>query len=89
MSNVIDFIERLGQDSQLRHATGIELEQALTRAGIEPAVRTAMLGSDRGLLESLIGATPNICCMVNVPQEQDDEGGCAPPAGVGKSAPAN
>ena len=36
MSNVIDFLERLGQDAQLRHATGIELEQALTRAGIEP-----------------------------------------------------
>jgi len=89
MSNVIDFLERLGQDSQLRHATGIELEQALTRAGIEPAVRTAMLGSDRGLLESLIGSTPNICCMINVPQEQDDEGGCAPPAGVSKFASGN
>ena len=89
MSNVIDFIERLGQDSQLRHATGIELEQALARAGIEPAVRTAMLGSDRGLLESLIGVTPNICCMINVPEEHEDEGGCAPQAGVAKSALGN
>ncbi|MFL6604787.1 MAG: hypothetical protein ACJ8R9_26105 [Steroidobacteraceae bacterium] len=88
MSNVIDFLERLGQDSQLRYATGIELEQALTRAGIEPALRTAMLGSDGGRLESLMGATPNICCMINVP-EQEDEGGCVPPAGVGKLAPGN
>ena len=28
MSNVIDFLEKWGQDSQLRHAASAELEQA-------------------------------------------------------------
>ena len=86
MSNVIDFLERLGQDAQLRYATRNELEAALTRAGIEPALRTAMLQSDRSTLESLIGAPSNVCCLVNVPEEEEEERQSAPPAGVAKVA---
>jgi hypothetical protein len=81
MSNVIDFLEQMGRDSQLHSATGLEVEAALLRAGIEPGVRAAILGGDLLLLESLVGASHNICCMVNVPDEEeesedeDDEGG--------------
>jgi hypothetical protein len=88
MSNVIDFLERLGQDAQLRYATRNELEAALTRAGIEPALRTALLDSDsdRSSLESVIGASSNVCCLVNVPDEEEEEGESAPPAGLAKVA---
>jgi hypothetical protein len=80
MSNVIDFLEQMGRDAQWRHATGEAMQAALIQAGIEPPVRAAILGEDRGLLESLVGASPNICCMVNHPEEeeerpQDDEEG--------------
>ena len=81
MSNVIDFLEQMGRDAQLRSATGLEVEAALIQAGIEPGVRAAILGGDRLLLESLVGANHNICCMINVPEEEeeseeeDDEGG--------------
>jgi hypothetical protein len=72
MSNVVDVLERLGQDARLRHVTSVELADILERAGLEPAVRSAMLGSDRHSLEAVTGATANVCCMVNVPEDHED-----------------
>jgi hypothetical protein len=72
MSNVIDFLEQMGRDAQWRHATGEAMQAALIQAGIEPPVQAAILGEDRGLLESLVGASPNICCMVNHPEEEEE-----------------
>jgi hypothetical protein len=72
MSNVIDFLEQMGRDAQWRHIPGEAMEAALIQAGIEPPVRAAILGEDRGLLESLVGANPNICCMINHPQEEEE-----------------
>ena len=73
MSNVIDFLEKLGQDSQLRHATSTEVDRALLGAGIDPAVRAAISGSDWRMLEALLGATHNIFCGINFPEEREDE----------------
>jgi hypothetical protein len=73
MSNVIDFLEKWGQDSQLRHATSAELEQALLRAGIEPAERVAIVGADRCTLESLLGARSRVVCAVMAPEEEEVE----------------
>ena len=83
MSDLIDFLERMGGDSGSRFATVPELEEALIRAGIEPTVRSAVLAGDQLRLESLIGASPIVCSMVNVPdleeaeeeeeEEEDDE----------------
>jgi hypothetical protein len=73
MSDLIDFLERMGSDSQSRFVTGSELEEALTRAGIEPTVRSAVLAGDRPRLESLIGASPIVCTLINVPDEEEEE----------------
>ena len=73
MSNVIDFLERLGQDAQLHQASDTELEQALTEAQIDPAIRDAILMRDQRRLESLLGASPNVCCMIYTPAREDDE----------------
>jgi hypothetical protein len=72
MSNVIDFLDQMGRDAQLRSATALEVEAALLRAGIEPRARAAILGGDQLLLESLVGASHNICCMINVPDEEEE-----------------
>jgi hypothetical protein len=72
MPNIIDFLEQMGRDAQWRHTTGEAMEAALIQAGIESPVRAAILGEDRGLLESLVGASPNICCMVNLPEEEEE-----------------
>lgn len=73
MSNVIDFLERMGQDAKLRYAVGEEFEAALAAADIDPAVRAALVDADQSRLEALLGASANVCCMVQRPDEGDDE----------------
>ena len=73
MSNVIDFLERLGRDAQLHRASDFELEQALIRAQIDPQVREAILLRDQRRLEALLGASANVCCMIFTPAREDDE----------------
>jgi hypothetical protein len=73
MSNVIDFLEKWGQDARLRHATSAEFEQALLRAGIEPAARAAILGANRCALESLLGARSRVVCGIWAPEEKEEE----------------
>ncbi|HWK50073.1 MAG TPA: hypothetical protein VNR40_09305, partial [Steroidobacter sp.] len=73
MSNIIEFLEQLGQDSRLRNATGLELQAALAQAGIEPAVHAALAGADRHSLETQAGAATNVCCLV-YPAEESGEG---------------
>jgi hypothetical protein len=75
MSKVIDLLERLGKDAHLRHASDNEIEQALLGAGIDPAIRNAILRRDQRELEMLLGASANVCCMIATPaqEERDDE----------------
>ena len=73
MSNVIDFLQRLGQDANLRHATRTELALALAEAGIDPALREALLGSDQRKLESLLGADTNVCAMIHPNKKEEDD----------------
>lgn len=73
MSNVIDFLEGLGHDAQLRYTTGSELERVLESADIEPALRMAILTENRRQMEALLGAKANVCCMVHVPDDDDEE----------------
>jgi hypothetical protein len=72
MTNVVDFLDRVGRDVELRYATAEEIERVLAQAQIGPAVRDALLG-DGAQLEALLGAQPNICCMVHQPEEQPEE----------------
>ena len=69
MLDVIDFLEKCGADAQLRHASTAELTRALASAQIDPFVRKALLGADRRHLEFLLGAQPNVCCLITVADE--------------------
>jgi hypothetical protein len=73
MSDLIDFLEKMGSDSQSRFATGPGLEEALTRAGIAPTVRSAVLAGDQPRLESLLGASRIVCNLINLPDEEEEE----------------
>ena len=57
MTDVIDFLERMGEDAQLRYASPEEVEQALVNAEISPELQTAILARDQVQLESLLGQT--------------------------------
>lgn len=72
MSNVIGFLEKMGQDAQLRHAPCNELERALTQAEIDPALQAAILGGDQHQIEVLLGTKTNVCCLVHAPENDDD-----------------
>jgi len=73
VSNVIDFLERLGQDAQLRTASSVEIDDALRAAGIEPLVRAAILNKDERALHSLLGADTNVCCLIHKEDEEEEE----------------
>jgi hypothetical protein len=64
MSNVIEFLERMGQDAELRYANGQAMEVAMTAADIDPAVRAALAAGDQQQLAALLGAKNNVCCAV-------------------------
>jgi hypothetical protein len=70
MSNVIDFLERIGQDADLRYAADNRLEQALANANIEPELRMAIANGDQSKIETLLGAKANVCAIV-FPAEDD------------------
>jgi len=74
MTDVIEFLERMGRDAQLRHASEAVLEEAMRDAHLSAPARAALMGGDRAALKAVIGAHDNVCCMVNVPlPEGDDE----------------
>lgn len=74
MTDVIDFLERLGQDATLRRAP---LESALMGAGLSPEMREALAKRDQRSLEALLGSR-NVCCMVHAPTQEEEERKDAP-----------
>jgi hypothetical protein len=71
--NIIEILEKLGQDAQLRHAPAADLAHALIEAGADETVRAALMGEDRRRLESLLEARHNVCCMIAHPLREDDD----------------
>lgn len=71
MSNVINFLERMGQDAGLCHLSGAELDMALDDAGLAPAIETAIRNQDAGQLEALMGQVP--LCAAFFPGEDEEE----------------
>lgn len=73
MTDVIEFLERMGRDAQLRHASEGVLEQAMRDAQMSPRARAAVTGGDRAEIEAVIGAESNVCCVVYVPESEEEE----------------
>jgi hypothetical protein len=73
MSNVIEFLERVGQDSRLRYASDGVLERALQKSKISPQLQAAVMSGDGAEIEAVLGGHRNVCCMINVPAEEDEE----------------
>jgi hypothetical protein len=73
MTDAIDFLEQLGRNAGLRYAPTAELERTLAEIEIDPALRSALLADDTLRLGELLGAEPNICCLVEKPDQEDDD----------------
>lgn len=72
MSKVIEFLNNMGGDAQLRYADAAQLAAVLARTQIDPAVRDAILGGDQAALVALLGARTNVVCGF-APAQDDDE----------------
>jgi hypothetical protein len=72
MSDVIDFLEKMGQDPALRYASRAALDSALAQARLSPQVREALASGDQRALESLLGSD-NVCCMIYAPLEEQEQ----------------
>lgn len=72
MPNVVDCLDRIGRDIELRYASAEEIERVLAQEQIEPAVRKALL-DDASRPEALLGARANVCCMIHPPGEEPAE----------------
>lgn len=77
MSNIIGFLEHVGQDSALRHATTEELQAALDITQIAPSVQAAILANDRLELASITDSRV-VAHGVISPGKEDDEDDEAP-----------
>jgi hypothetical protein len=73
VSNVIDFLQRLGQNADVRHAPRTELELALAEANIDPALRQALLGTDQRKLENLLGVDTDVCCVIAPGRKEEED----------------
>jgi hypothetical protein len=63
MSNIIDFLETIGQDANLRYASNGEMQHMLVDAQLDADVRDAVLAKDQQRLTALVGAQ-NVCCYL-------------------------
>jgi hypothetical protein len=73
MTDAIDFLEQLGRNARLRHASATDLERMLAAGGFEPSLRSALLADDAVRLGELLGAQPSICSLIEKPDQEDDD----------------
>jgi hypothetical protein len=73
MTDIIDFLERMGRDAGLRGATRAQLAEVLVEAQVDPLLRKAVLAGDRSTLEVILGAHPNVCCTTHYPESDGDQ----------------
>jgi hypothetical protein len=72
MSNVIGFLEKVGQDARLRHASRDEVELALAAEQMSPELQIAILAKDQPRLETLLGRS-HFCCVMFPVKEGEEE----------------
>lgn len=73
MSNVIDFLERMGQDAQMRHASLNDVARVLDAAQIDPELQAAILAKDQLLIESMLGGSKVYCVLMPGKQDEEEE----------------
>ena len=73
MTNVIAFLEAMGQDASL-HGTGrSDLAAALDAAAIGPEPKALILAGETKALSTLLGAEPIICCFLAPEKKEEDD----------------
>jgi hypothetical protein len=63
MSNIVDFLENVGQNASLRYASAGDMQRMLARSQFDQDVKEAVLAKDQERLTALVGAQ-NVCCYL-------------------------
>ena len=71
MSNVIEFLERLGSNPTLAHGENAGYEAEVAALAVDDEVRQVLMSRDSGALGDLLGGRPQMLCML-FPAEGDD-----------------
>ena len=73
MSDVIKFLERIGQDARLRDDASRNLDQVLRNANLPADVQDALRAADQAALERALGAKENVCCIIAHGNEDEED----------------
>lgn len=73
MSNLISFLENLGQNANMRQATRPALYTAMNNAQIDADAQWAILRGDQDRLASVLDARRNMVCLIMAPQAYAEE----------------
>ncbi|HMN45240.1 MAG TPA: hypothetical protein PKE27_11725 [Povalibacter sp.] len=79
MTKLIEFLEKMGGDAQMRTASGEDLVHAMELAGIDAAAREILANQDQRGLEELMGASANVFCSLETPDDGGEDEGTPPP----------
>lgn len=78
MSNVISFLESLGQDARLARQSDDDYAAAVRALPLDDQARLALLAKDAGALNDLLGGRPAMICALfpaeDTPAREDDNG---------------
>jgi hypothetical protein len=72
MPDIVDFLEKVGQDALLNRASRSELELVLAGVKMDQRVREALVAGDRRKLQALFDVAP-LCAMLIPGEEQEEE----------------
>lgn len=72
MFDVIDFLESVGQDAQLRYASSEDVAAVLAGQPIDAKLRGVILAKDAQALGVMLGKGP-YCCYIDPGKEEEGE----------------
>lgn len=73
MRDPITLLETIGADASLMSASAAQLGESLECAGLDPALRSALLQGDLTTLQELLRAPRVVCCLIDPAEEEDEE----------------
>jgi hypothetical protein len=71
MSVIIQLLEKMGQNSELRYADAEQLAKRMVDT--DPALIAAVSAGDQQAIETLLGARTNVVCGVHPAQEPEED----------------
>jgi hypothetical protein len=72
MSNLLAFLEAMGQNAEMRHADSRTLYDALNETSVDAEACWAIMRGDSTSLATLLKA-PHITCCVFAPKKNDED----------------